>query len=585
MSLCIYPACYQSNPDDCEVCQTCGSALILNQQFRVQKVILQDKRRSTDVYEAIDVESGATKILKVLARYSDRQLYYFQREAKILEALRGENPASQPRIPTIDLDSYFAYTPPQGYFPLHCIAQDKIEGRTLSEWIVNEPTPSTQQALNWLKQLAELVHSVHRRHHMHRDIKPENLIVDEDGQIWLIDFGSARNFQTETYLLKIAPAPPINEIPDEFDITSWVSVGYTPSEQMQGRAVTQSDFFAMGRTMVHLITGHHPKDLQIKDQPEQIEWRQYAQHIDKPLLDYIDGLMAQSIFERPRDTKQILSDLEHQLPKALRRDRLIKSKTFQVTCLGLTIPVFFGLSQIYSAHQYQQHLAAGNSYILEAGVSKDKSKNYELAKANYETALKYRPKDVTALNNLGTACEALNQESCALENYSRAVSLDPNWEGYLNLGSHYDERQNYKLAREYYKKAIDLSHSQQAAPLNDLARLDIISGDYQAATALIDKGFKVVNNDETKTALLKNMAWINVKQSRYTEAEKYLNQINVKQERTDVYCLRSRIAEARHNEAQFKIFSITCLVANLDDASSPEVQQRRDEISQYLELR
>ena len=68
-----------------------------------------------------------------------------------------------------------------------------------------------------------------------------------NGQLVLIDFGTARE-ATITYLAKVGAG---------YQITGIVSAGYTPPEQQNFQAVPQSDFFALGRTFVYLLTGQN----------------------------------------------------------------------------------------------------------------------------------------------------------------------------------------------------------------------------------------------------------------------------------------------------------------------------------------
>ena len=66
-----------------------------------------------------------------------------------------------------------------------------------------------------------------------------------NGQLVLIDFGTAREVSA-TYFAKVGQGQ---------NVTGIVSPGYTPPEQTNGKAVPQSDFFALGRTFVYLLTG------------------------------------------------------------------------------------------------------------------------------------------------------------------------------------------------------------------------------------------------------------------------------------------------------------------------------------------
>lgn len=98
--------------------------------------------------------------------------------------------------------------------------------------------------LNILIYLHELSPAV-----LHRDIKPSNLILGEDEQIYLVDFGAVQDkAATEGATFTIVG-----------------TYGYTPMEQFGGRAVPASDLYALGATLIHLLTGTAPADLPQRD--------------------------------------------------------------------------------------------------------------------------------------------------------------------------------------------------------------------------------------------------------------------------------------------------------------------------------
>lgn len=84
---------------------------------------------------------------------------------------------------------------------------------------------------------------------MHRDIKPSNLILGEDEQIYLVDFGAVQDTAAK----------------EGGTFTVVGTYGYTPIEQFGGRAVPASDLYALGATLIHLLTGIAPADLPQKD--------------------------------------------------------------------------------------------------------------------------------------------------------------------------------------------------------------------------------------------------------------------------------------------------------------------------------
>jgi len=89
-------------------------------------------------------------------------------------------------------------------------------------------------------------------------------------------------------------------------VTSIISGGYTPPEQIYSQAVPQSDFFSLGRTFVYLLTGKEPTDPEMYDPlHDELLWRKYSSNILPQFADFIDVLMARSASKRPKNTQEI----------------------------------------------------------------------------------------------------------------------------------------------------------------------------------------------------------------------------------------------------------------------------------------
>ncbi|MFM6010696.1 MAG: protein kinase domain-containing protein [Dolichospermum sp.] len=300
MSLCINPVCSQPNhPDNDEnrFCQSCGSQLELIGRYRVLR-LLSDQTGFGKIYEAY--QQDRPKILKVLKQEltnDPKAVSLFQQEFNVLKQL------NHPGIPAAE--DYFPYQTRNNLI-LHCLIMEKIAGPNLEEWLKqqqNRPI-SEVQAIAWLKQLLEIIALVHNQKYLHRDIKPSNIMIRPDGQLVLIDFGTAREI-TKTYLVNGG------------GITAISSSGYSPLEQMRGQTIPQSDFFALGRTFVFLLTGYQPGEL-YDHNLNILKWQHHANHISPLLLDLIDWLMSTQVNQRPSNTQEIykkLAEIEYQISR------------------------------------------------------------------------------------------------------------------------------------------------------------------------------------------------------------------------------------------------------------------------------
>ncbi|MDZ8105932.1 MAG: CHASE2 domain-containing protein [Nostoc sp. DedQUE12a] len=291
MSYCINPWCFHRiNPDDREFCQNCGSSLIINERYRVIKPLRElDRNHHTEIFEIDNL--GTIKVLKVLTSSRRRLIELFEQEARISKQLK--------HLGVPQVDTYFCFSPKDRTEELHCFVMDKIPGQNLTEWLDKNKVLSEELAIDWLLQLIKLLQGFHKEQILHRDIKPSNIMLRPDGQLVLIDLGAARQI-TMTYVEKLQGG----------DITRVYSMGYTAPEQIQGQAVYQSDFFALGRTFVNLLTGIHPNELAKNSQTDRLIWQNQAPQISTDLANLIDDLMTPLPEERPVQPQIILEQLK-----------------------------------------------------------------------------------------------------------------------------------------------------------------------------------------------------------------------------------------------------------------------------------
>ena len=209
---------------------------ILQSRYRVIQSL--GKGGMGAVYEAIDLRLGHTVALKQTLTNDEAQWKQFEREARLMAWL---NHPALPRVSDYFTEGHRAF-----------FVMQYVEGRDLAEILAQQPGPLPRHAvIAWADQLLDaLIYlHTHERQIIHRDIKPHNLKVTHGGQIILLDFGLAK---TQT-------ADPSGSL-------SCTSVfGYTPRyaplEQIQDLGTSpQSDIYALGATLYHLLTGVKPPD-------------------------------------------------------------------------------------------------------------------------------------------------------------------------------------------------------------------------------------------------------------------------------------------------------------------------------------
>lgn len=133
------------------------------------------------------------------------------------------------------------------------LVMDFIEGRSLKQYMQwyrqdrgGEPMEYTV-ALALMEPVMRSLARIHREGIIHRDVSPDNILVDEEGRVTLIDFGSAR---TEA----------VGQ--DYRSVTVMVKHGYAPEEQYRthGNQGPWTDVYALSATLYHMISGRRPME-------------------------------------------------------------------------------------------------------------------------------------------------------------------------------------------------------------------------------------------------------------------------------------------------------------------------------------
>jgi serine/threonine protein kinase len=259
---------------------------IVQGRYRIDNILGQGGIGIT--YAAEDLKTGDRVAIKALSfrRMNDRKvLELFEREAKVLAQL------AHPAIPRY-LD----------YFQVDCdrdrdfyIVQQLVEGKSLAQAIADGWHGSEED----IKQIAEQVLDVLSYLHelkppvIHRDIKPQNIILQPDRKIAIVDFGAVQDSFRNT---QVGGSTVVG------------TYGYMPPEQFRGKAVPATDLYALGATILFLLTGRSPADL-----PEirfKINFRDSVS-ISSHFADWLDKMIEPDLADRFSSAKQSLRALQN----------------------------------------------------------------------------------------------------------------------------------------------------------------------------------------------------------------------------------------------------------------------------------
>jgi len=244
------------------------------------------------VYKAEDTKLKRQVALKFLPSeltQSDEWKERFLREAQAAAAL------SHPNICTIhEIDE----TEGQAF-----IAMEYVEGHSLTEKIQSGPL-DVDEVVKIALRVAEGLRHAHKRGIVHRDIKPANIMITEDGQAKIMDFGLAK-LAGKTRLTKTA--------------TVMGTVAFMSPEQARGDSTIdhRTDVWSLGVLLYEMLTGVLPFDAGtdtgliykiINEDPEPI--RNHRGDVPQQLESVIEKMIQKDPQSRYEDTKELIADLE-----------------------------------------------------------------------------------------------------------------------------------------------------------------------------------------------------------------------------------------------------------------------------------
>ena len=270
--------------------------------YKILRHLFSNKR--TEVYLAQDQQTRQTVVLKAPSLNYDDDAAYINRFLHEEWAGRRIN---SPHVMKV-------LEPQQQRTALYYIAEH-ISGRTLRQWMEDEPLPSITLVRDMIKQIASGLRAFHRLEMIHQDLKPENILIDDHGTLKIIDFGST----------KISGIDEITTPIEENNLLG--TINYTaPEYHMETSGSNRSDIFSLGVIAYELLTGQLPygKEMSAKN-IRRVSYRSLKQ-LNPEIPRWVDRAIEKAVQINPEFRYARLSEFVQALSRPdpeLMRDNFV----------------------------------------------------------------------------------------------------------------------------------------------------------------------------------------------------------------------------------------------------------------------
>jgi serine/threonine protein kinase len=189
------------------------------------------------------------------------------------------------------------------------IVMEYVEGKTLKEIVNFSGKLNVNNAILYVQQICSALNYAHVQNIIHRDIKPQNIMVDNNGQVKIIDFGIAKSKLSEETATK----------------SFFGSLYFVSPEQISGQKISEkTDIYSTGILLFYLLSGKFPFT-------GEKEYDVALKHIEKPISriteivsdvpQSVENIIIKATYKNPNNRYETIGLMEQDLDSALAFDR------------------------------------------------------------------------------------------------------------------------------------------------------------------------------------------------------------------------------------------------------------------------
>ncbi|MBQ9373665.1 MAG: serine/threonine protein kinase [Oscillospiraceae bacterium] len=227
------------------------------------------------------------------------------------------------------------------------IIMDYIQGNSLNKALDEFGAQPQDEVIKWAKQLCDVLGYLHTRTPpiIYRDMKPANVMLKPDGNISLIDFGTAREYKEKNLA----------------DTTCLGTVGYAAPEQFGGMGQTdaRTDIYCLGATLYHLVTGKNPCEPPYEIRP--------IREINPNLSSGLERIILKCTQRDPNDRYQSAAELMYALEHYEEVDDSYRKKQKRKLALFLApvvLALLFAGASVWGYLSAEKQRTADYDFIL-----------------------------------------------------------------------------------------------------------------------------------------------------------------------------------------------------------------------------
>ncbi|MBQ8108275.1 MAG: serine/threonine protein kinase, partial [Ruminococcus sp.] len=243
------------------------------------------------------------------------------------------------------------------------IVMDYIEGRSLDRILEEEGPQPEEFVREWAIQLCEVLNYLHTRTPpiIYRDMKPSNVMLKPDGDVTIIDFGTAKKYEFEAGVT-----------------TGLGTAGYAAPEQYinsgYGRTDARTDIYAFGMTLYSVLTN--------KDPQKELITNKSVRAVDPSISEGLDTIILKCTQQEPDDRYQSCAELMFDLQNIDTLEKKYRTKAkIKVAAFFLTLALSIGFAVGGFLSDRESKARASDNYtelIKDAEITSDYNKKAEL---------------------------------------------------------------------------------------------------------------------------------------------------------------------------------------------------------------